>query len=103
MYVPKTTNLEQQLLLHDTKTTKRYNKNFFGNIGNRKDSILKLRVVGRGRLLGAFSCINDQNKKSFHSATAICDSERATVLKIKKEDLWKLKMVSEDSYIQLIH
>lgn len=59
-------------------------------------------IVGKGKFGGGYACIMDQIKPENYKATIKCDSETGVVLQIRKEDIWKLKAVSEESYNALM-
>jgi CRP-like cAMP-binding protein len=84
---------EHRLLNHNTNTVSRFNQNFGGVQGFKKEKILFLKLLGPGKMIGEFECLN----QSHYQTSAVCSSQQATICRIKKEDLLKILKSSEES------
>lgn len=71
IYIQKKKNdLERQMLVQDTTTTKRFTQNFVGNLGVKRDFNIKLANIETGRSFGCSELI----KGSLYGASMTCES-----------------------------
>ena len=82
---------EQSLLFTDTQTTQRYNKNFSGQLGLKKESEIQILLASDGRMFGDFECIYGTP----FQMTMVCYSPTATIQVLDKAELFRLQENSD--------
>ena len=74
-------------MFQNAQTIQRFNRNFSKNLGLKQESSLDILLVGQGRMLGDFECINNINNQF----TLKCYSPDAQAYVLTKKDFERLR------------
>ena len=85
---------EHDLLTKNTRITRRYNTNFSRALGTKFDFEVPLAIQSVSSMVGDIEIVKQEPRR----VSVRCDSQTATIWRVRREDMEKVRQVSEENW-----